>query len=220
MQAITTHAGLLRGLSVEQIWSELKRILTGPAVPEVLGLMERTSVLAVLFPEWTTHNRLAQARARLTRMVEAGAPADAVLRLAALVPEEASELVRRLKLSNAEAAFLKAVTGEPVPQPGMTEADLRRLLAQDSPEVLLGRTWLRQADEPDGGATWEGWRALRATLSAMTPPVFPLAGRDVLAAGYPPGPQVGAVLEQVRMWWLEEGCMPTREDCLAVLKNV
>ncbi|KXV62268.1 poly(A) polymerase [Acetobacter orleanensis] len=227
MQAITTHTGLLRGLSVDRIWSELKRILTGPAVPEVLGLMERTGVLTALFPEWAIHsltkidalNRLVMARARLTRMVEAGAPADAVLRLAALVPDEAGALAQRLKLSNAEVAFLKAVTGEPVPQPGMTEADLRRLLARDSPEVLLGRTWLRQADASGGGAAQAEWLALRARLSAMTPPVFPLAGRDVLAAGYPPGPEVGAMLEQVRTWWLAEGCTPAREACLARLKN-
>lgn len=212
MQAIRTHADLLRGLSVERIWSELKRILTGPAVPDAVSLMDAAGVLSVLFPDGV-------ARERLARMVEAGAPENPVLRLAALVPEEVGGLARRLKLSNTEAAFLRGVAGAPVPQPDMRDADLRRLLAQESPEVLLGRTWLRQADAWAGRAAQAGWHELRARISGMTPPVFPLAGRDVLAAGYPPGPQVGAMLEQVRAWWLAEGCIPTREDCLAVLKR-
>lgn len=212
MQAITHQAALLRGLSVERIWSELKRILTGPNVPAVLTLMEQTGVLAVLFPEGV-------ACARLVRMVEIGAPADAVLRLAALAPEDKAALARRLKLSKAEGTFLASVSDGPEPEPGMTDADLRRLLVQDAPEVLLGRTWLRQAEGADS-ADQDAWLALRSTLSAMSPPVFPLAGRDVLAAGHPPGPQVGAVLEQVRAWWLAEGCTPQREACLAFLKKV
>lgn len=212
MQAITQQAALLRSLSVERIWSELKRILTGPNEPAVLKRMDETGVLVVLFPEGV-------ACARLVRMVEIGAPADAVLRLAALVPEDKGALARRLKLSKAEGAFLVGVSGGPVPEPGMTDADLRRLLVKDAPEVLLGRTWLRQAEGADG-ANQDAWLALRSTLSAMSPPVFPLAGRDVLAAGHPPGPQVGAVLERVRAWWLAEGCTPPREACLAFLKKV
>lgn len=224
IEAVTAQAGLLRGLSVERIWSELKRLLTGPAVPETLSLMEQTGVLAVLFPSGVTG-------ARLTRMVVAGAPADAVLRLAGLASEDKGDLARRLKLSKAEAAFLKGVSSPPVPQPHMTDADLRRLLAQEPPEVLLGRTWLEQADRAEGGqvagakaaeknASSADWLVLRARLSAMTPPVFPLAGRDVLAAGHPPGPQVGAVLEQVRAWWLADGCTAPAEACLAFLKKV
>ncbi|OUJ07233.1 CCA tRNA nucleotidyltransferase [Acetobacter malorum] len=212
MQAITQQADLLCGLSVERIWSELKRILIGPNVPDVLTLMDRTGVLTVLFPGGVTC-------ARLVRMLDAGGPADAVLRLAALVPEEKAGLARRLKLSKAEGAFLIGVSDGPVPEPGMTDADLRRLLVKDPPEVLLGRTWLRQAEKPDS-ATPNDWLALRSALSAMSPPAFPLAGRDVLAAGHPPGPQVGAVLEQVRAWWLAEGCTPPRDACLAFLKKV
>lgn len=212
MQAITQQAALLRGLSVERIWSELKRILTGPNVPDVLTLMDQTGVLAVLFPEGV-------ACARLVRLVEVGAPADAVLRLAALAPEDKAGLARRLKLSKAEGAFLVGVSDGPVPEPGMTDADLRRLLVKDAPEVLLGRTWLQQAERADG-VDQDDWLALRSMLSAMSPSVFPLAGRDVLAAGHPPGPQVGAMLEQVRAWWLVEGCTPSREACLAFLKKV
>nr|WP_298795340.1 CCA tRNA nucleotidyltransferase [uncultured Acetobacter sp.] len=211
MQAITQHVALLRGLSVERVWSELKRILTGPSLPEVLKLMAQTGVLAVLFPACVTCDRL-------VRMAEAGAPADAVLRLAALVPEDKAGLASRLKLSKAEATFLAGVAQGPVPEPGMTDADLRRLLAQDSPEVLLGRTWMREAEAHEGVAL--DWTALRSRLSAMAQPVFPLAGRDILATGHPPGPQVGVMLEQVRVWWLAEGCTPSREGCLAFLKKV
>ncbi len=57
--------------------------------------------------------------------------------------------------------------------------------------------------------------ALREAVAAMDQPVFPLQGRDLLAIGMPPGPEVGRRLAELRGWWIAEGAGPDREACLA-----
>jgi poly(A) polymerase/tRNA nucleotidyltransferase (CCA-adding enzyme) len=57
--------------------------------------------------------------------------------------------------------------------------------------------------------------APRARIAAMPMPVFPLQGRDLLAIGVPPGPEVGRMLSDLRAWWIAEGAGPDGEACLA-----
>uniref|UniRef100_UPI0018DFFFC8 CCA tRNA nucleotidyltransferase n=1 Tax=Neoroseomonas rubea TaxID=2748666 RepID=UPI0018DFFFC8 len=73
--------GLAR-LSAERVWMELKRILPLPDPVATVALMARTGVLGAVLPE-------ARAEA-LAPLVARGAPADALLRLAAMVPAEAA----------------------------------------------------------------------------------------------------------------------------------
>ena len=82
---------------------------------------------------------------------------------------------------------------------------LRRLLADHEPADLIDRTWL------DGDAE------ARRRLAGMPRPVFPLEGRDVVALGVQAGPAVGALLREVRQWWLDGGCVADRAACLAEL---
>ncbi|NLG90616.1 MAG: CCA tRNA nucleotidyltransferase [Acetobacter sp.] len=203
MHAITAQAELLNGLSVERIWSELKRILAGPKVLEVVYLMQRAGILPVLLPEGTNVPLFAQ-------LMACHPPADALLRLAALVPENSADLARRLKFSRAEAARLKAMRAEPVPLPDMSDAQLRHLLADTSPDILAARSWLYQARHPEVLGT-----ELRQRLAQLEIPVFPLAGRDLLDAGCQPGPHVGQVLKDVRNWWQQGGCTADKQACLA-----
>ena len=66
--------------------------------------------------------------------------------------------------------------------------------------MLIDRTWLAGGAERRNGP-----RCARAWPLAR--PVFPLEGRDVLALGEPEGPRVGALLREVRQWWLDGGCV-------------
>jgi hypothetical protein len=133
-----------------------------------------------------------------------------MLRLAALLTGDPAKLAERLKLSNAEHERLIALKAAPAPRPGDDDAALRRALADAEPEILLGRTWLADDGSPD-------WATLRQRLEAMPRPVFPLAGRDVAALGVPQGPGIGALLRDVRAWWLAGGCVADKDACRAEL---
>jgi poly(A) polymerase len=178
-------------LSVERVWMELRRILAAPDPEEAVGLMARLGIWTAVLPE-------AQAVSRLT-----GLPADPVLRLAAMLTGDPFALAVRLKMSNEDRERLMRLLATPSPEG--TDADLRRLLADHFPVDLIDRTWL------DGAAD------TRRRLRTMTRPVFPLEGRDVLSVGIPAGPQVGALLRDVRRWWLDGGCVADRAACIAEL---
>lgn len=184
-------------LSAERVWSELKRILAAPDPREAVRLMAETGVLAAVLPE-------AVARQRLDALVAAGAPADPLLRLAALCPgADFERLAERLKLSGAEAATLASLA-EPAPEGD--ERVWRAALAARGPEALIGAAWLAEAEGRPGD-----WPARRAWLAATPRPVFPLRGADVLAEGVAPGPRVGAILAALERRWAEAGCRDEAE---------
>lgn len=193
----------LAGLSVERVWSELSRTLSAPDPRAAIAWMDDLGVLRAILPEGTEPAALAQ-------LIDAGAPADPVLRLAALLTGDAGLAAARLRLSAADRDRLIALRSGPVPAPTDNDAALRRLLADTEPDLLIGRAWLAGGNVPE-------WAALRQRLVAETPPVFPLEGRDVLALGEPEGPRVGAFLRSVRQWWLDGGCTAGWDACLAEL---
>jgi tRNA nucleotidyltransferase/poly(A) polymerase len=197
MAAVAGGVGGLAGLSVERVWSELKRILAAPDPGAALRMMDGAGVLKAILPE-------AGDVAAVLQLMEAGAPADPLLRLAALVGGDVDALADRLKMSVAERERLVALRGGAVPAFDTDDDGLRRMLAEEDAGILVDRLWLR------GGCS-EG---LRARVLGMERPVFPLEGRDVLALGAVPGPRVGEVLRRVRGWWMEGGCRASRGEVL------
>jgi poly(A) polymerase/tRNA nucleotidyltransferase (CCA-adding enzyme) len=192
--------GILR-LSAERIWSELKAILRAPDPRGAMALMQSTGVLALLLPEGTAPGRLAALIAR-------GAPADPLLRMAALLAGDTAVFAARLKLSGEEAETLHAYTQPNSLAPVADDAELRRALADTETRILAARTWIAQDSEAD-------WDGLRARLAAIPRPAFPLQGRDVTELGVPSGPRVGEILSLVRQWWLDGGCTADKAACQA-----
>jgi poly(A) polymerase len=188
LAAIAAYVAGLQRLSAERVWSELKRILAAPDPTGVIATMQRLGVLDAVLPEGTAPERLA-------RLVAAGAPADAVLRLAALLDGDAWVLAERLRLSIAERERLVALRTSGVPPADADDAELRRWLADTPKEVLVDRVWLAGGDA-----------GLRQRLAALEVPVFPLQGRDLRSVGVPAGPRLGARLRELREWWLDGGC--------------
>ena len=221
--------GLAR-LSAERVWMELKRILSVPDPVATVALMAETGVLGAVLPEAgdvaSSGRRGLAALARL-----AAAPADPLLRLAALLPEdgraEARALRRRLRLSGTEGdtlaellaeadrvAWLAPFTDLPPLDPALDGRALRLFLARredDGVQDVLREAWLAEARDGRDRS------ALRARIAAADWPRFPLQGRDALALGAAPGPQVGRLLAGMREWWLQGGCAATREEALEEL---
>ncbi|MBU6448027.1 MAG: CCA tRNA nucleotidyltransferase [Rhodospirillales bacterium] len=190
----------LRQLSVERVWAELKKILVAPAPLASVELMRQTGVLEMVLPGAKPE--------RLAALLRRGAPGDALLRVAALTDED---FAGRLRLSGAEAEMLVGWRKPFALRLEDDDAALRRALADEAREVLMGQSWLWGG----GGA---GWARLRDRLAGMERPVFPLQGRDLLALGVEPGPRIGEILAAARRWWMEGGCVADRAACLGVVR--
>jgi poly(A) polymerase len=61
---------------------------------------------------------------------------------------------------------------------------------------------------------------LLACAAAWEMPVFPVAGRDVIATGIPPGPRVGWLLAKLHDWWEAGDFRAGRAACLARLNEL
>lgn len=191
-------------LSAERVWSELKGILLAADPRATVALMQETSVLPLVLPGADLE--------RLNVLIARAAPNDPLLRVAAMLRGDVDDFARRWRLSGAEHERLAALSKSNLLTPDAEDDDLRRALAEEPAETLVCRTWIGQDDRP-------GWAALRARLVARDRPVFPLQGRDLLKLGIPPGPDVGTILEDVRRWWMEGGCVADAAACLAVGKR-
>jgi len=125
----------LATLSAERVWSELLRILTAPDPAAAVALMAALGILAAVIPEGADP-------AALARLLAAGAPADPLLRLAALLTGEVERFADRLRLSAAQRQRLLDLRATPLARPDDDDATLRRLLADHDRAALIDRTWL------------------------------------------------------------------------------
>lgn len=188
-------------LSAERVWSELKRILVAPDPRVALRLMRQTQVLDLVLPDADLD--------RFELLLGRDAPDFLLLRVAALLPGGegvAEKFAAHWRLSKAEETALAALSAPNALALDASDDDLRRALEEEPAETLAGRTWLAPGD---------GWERLRARLEGMKRPVFSLQGRDVQALGVMPGPAMGALLQRVRDWWRQGGCIADAAACRA-----
>ena len=210
LQAIRAAIPGLARLSVERIWMEIKRILMVAEPVPALRLMAELDVLPAILPEIVAPDLDC-----LARLVALDAPAEPLLRLAAL-GGAAPGLAARLKLSTAETRALRFLQQAETPNVTVDAAEFRRWRARHAPEMQAAALWL--ADARDGAAPLRA--TLRATLHAEAAPVFPLQGRDLLAEGASPGPALGALLARVEAFWIAGGCVADLAACLAEAKRL
>lgn len=206
--AIAERLDLIDGLSAERIASELLRILTGPRLQETLQAMQDVGLLVRIVP--------APNLALLQRLLMCEAPEDPVLRLSALGHGQGELLAERLRLSNADRDRLRLFDSDrPDLAPAMSADDIRRARVEQNLPVLLDRSWLLQAALI--GVPSIEWNRLRDRLTQEPQPVFPLGGKEARDAGIMPGPGMGQWLAKGRLWWMNHGCLPGRDACMAYL---
>jgi poly(A) polymerase/tRNA nucleotidyltransferase (CCA-adding enzyme) len=213
LHAIRAAIPGLQRLSVERIWMEIKRILMVAEPVPALRLMAELGVLPAILPEIASPDLDC-----LARLVAFRAPAEPLLRLAALGGATPG-LAARLKLSTAEVRALRFLQEAAIPDAGIDSADFRRWRARHDAVVLeIQEAALWLADARDGAVPLRV--ELRATLHAEDAPVFPLQGRDLLTEGASPGPALGALLARVEGFWIAGGCVAEHAACLAEAKRL
>lgn len=219
LEACAEMAPGMERLAAERISKELMKLLAAQSPRAALMMMATTGVLRQVAPAASNVMRLS----KLVRVeAEAGAGPDALLRLAALLPDdevEAVQTAQRLRLSNAQRARLAAaLTTEPPIGGGMSQRDARRAIYEIGMQAFQDRVLLAWASDGPGEAG--PWLALRKLAQDWTPPAFPLSGDDALAAGARPGPAVGEALRLVERWWVDGDFAADRAAALKALSMV
>jgi poly(A) polymerase len=203
LAACAALKGLIGQLSAERVSAELLKLLAADDPRPAVRLMAQAGVLAEVLPEAVG---LARFEALVAIETEMLFTEDALLRLAALLPDDptaAAALANRLRLSNAQKdRLVAALDPEPRLVSWMSPRETRRHIYRLGAPALCDRVTLAWAASDRPKATPQ-WRALLPTAQSWKPPPFPLDGEEVMAAGVPEGPLVGAVMREVEAWWVE-----------------
>lgn len=210
----------LASLSIERVRDETLKLLCAPDPLPVMRQMAATGILAAVLPEPLNMERL-QKLAYIDR-ISLFEP-DAILRLGALAlggPDEADALGKRLRLSNAETARLRAMKTETHRIFSyMSVREMRQCLYRTGLEAFQDRLRIYWAEDPKEN-NGVGWRALMAMASTWERPELPLTGENVMAAGVAAGPEIGRILGEVEDWWVASDFITDEFSLIERLKAI
>ncbi|HEX8486006.1 CCA tRNA nucleotidyltransferase [Sphingomonas sp.] len=185
LAACAERANDLMALSRERIAAELLKLLVARHAVAVMALMIEHDILRAVLPEIDT-----AAAGRLAALAEMeaahGIPADAIRRLAVLMPPQAATAVgARLRLSNADRRRLEAATAGPGCE------GPQGLAYRFGPQIACDRL-LVAGEDPAPALAW-------------TAPALPIGGGTLVAMGMTKGPDVARTLKAVETRWIAEG---------------
>lgn len=200
-RACVEKAQTMMALSRERVADELVRLL-GTADPvSALGLMVAGGIFVPIVPE-VTADGVARVAALIEREGAMGEAPDGLLRLMALLPQDATvadRVAARLKLSNKARGRIAAALGEDV------AGDALNVAYRLGTRGALDRIALGRALTPGDAAGVRDWAV----------PRLPVGGGDLIARGLNAGPEVARTLKALEEQWIAAG-YPGREDTLAI----
>jgi poly(A) polymerase len=219
MHAVARNVDGLPRLSAERIAQEMRKLLVAARAAETLGSMAECGVLDRVLagvPRLVRFARFVDVCRGTGGAIE---PVPALVALAAFVAEDVERLAVRLKLSGAERGRMAAAEAA---SRGITAIGGAAIGAREA-RVLLYRlgapAWRDGVRLAWAGAGADiddaGWRALLTLPDRWAAPRFPVAGRDLLAAGVPPGPDVGRRLAELEARWIASDFTLTKSELLA-----
>ncbi|MEQ8388658.1 MAG: CCA tRNA nucleotidyltransferase [Alphaproteobacteria bacterium] len=237
LAACRHYAPELTALSAERVRVELLKTLEAPDPADAFALMLENHVLDALLGEATRLDRLAAMQqielAEARDVLEAGAGEgrvhDGLRRLAALLEadgETAQDIAARLRLSRAERARLINLLAPPAvfTPPDDPKTDFRPALYRLGRALFVDLVLMDWATRLAAGSDQQPVEgAHRAALHAARrwkSRALPVQGRDVLALGIRPGPDVSRLLARVEDWWLGQGLRPGRRKTLRKLREL
>jgi poly(A) polymerase len=218
LHAAAAEKAGLAGLSGERVQKEMLRLLEADDPRPSLRAMAAAGILGDVLPG-------ALNLPRLERLVAIDADnffeADAVLRLAALLPADAVSVISdKLRLSNAQRERLADLTrAKEKIVSYVSVKEVRKLLYLLGPQRFKDRIFLKWADDPKISNAMQ-WLALLAHANSWQRPKFPLTGEHVIAAGVPEGPLIGRILSEVEEWWIDSDFIDDKFSLAERLKAV
>ncbi len=189
MQAIASNTAGLKQLSVERVWMEMGKILSGSNINQILGAMQKTGVLAAIGLDVKPSQDI----------MDGG---DPIINLARITDDESIGV--RWKMSNEE----KGKLGFLISQKGQThDKEWYTNMMVDG----FDRTQL------DALARYNNQDDMIAHIKSFKAPEFPVGGNDLLKLGHERGPKIGQTLNALRAQWKAGNFSASKDELLKSL---
>ena len=189
IKAIANNADDLKRISVERIWSELKKMLVSRNVEESLRYMGQTGVAKAI--DLPVENA-----SMIKRLAKTD---DPIVPLAVLVDD--ITLAETWKMSKEETQLLRFLVQNK--KPSLTKESAIDFIHDGySKKMVLDLINL------------QGKKALDDVVRNYEAPQFPVQGRDLIAKGMKPGVDVGRQLAQLRDKWKASGYKLSKDQLL------
>lgn len=228
--AIERMAHLVAAVSPERVAAELRAMTSRAGRLRALELLDETGLAREVLPEVAptdaASRRAWQEAGRIVAALDEPSLPQALATLAAdREPAVLGAIASRLRLSNQEMkaagwlhAGLREIDGADPARRAWSAvqpwvADERAPLLAD---LLRARAACGRGDATAAAAAWFTAQVERPRHETDPPPL--VTGTDLLAAGVPPGPPVGAALARIRALQLD-GAIATREEAIAVARG-
>ena len=185
--AIKDNSNGLSKVSVERIWQEMGKILSGNNVSDILKYMEKTGV--------TKSIRL---QARNTNSVQDNQ--DAIISLARIVDNDS--IAKTWKLSKDEHTTLLTLVKNK--DKTLTQKSAEDLLVDGKNKDILSKL-----------AELQGNKELVKYIQTFQMPTFPINGNDLMVLGISRGPEMGQVLQSLKTKWKQSNFTATKDELLS-----
>ncbi|MEJ8472710.1 CCA tRNA nucleotidyltransferase [Roseibium algae] len=207
----------LRRLSAERIGMEMKRLVVAPLAASVVTSMEINGLMEIVTGGVSRLSDFEAFRRLAGEAPEIDEPALALVALSVGDEEDIIRLSDRLRLSGAERKRMQcallssselAVRGARLsPVEGLRY--LYRHGRQASVDGVL-LNWARCLGSSEG----TDYRKLLLLMRQNPVPVFPIRGRDLIAAGFDVGPELGKKLSDLETEWFDGGFVHSSDELL------
>lgn len=197
LDAVARHAGGLAQISVERVWMEMSKIISHPEGYAQILLMDELRVLPAI--GFNGDERFFSGVRQMRRHTDRPG-----IVLGAMVSgvRHAEEMAKLWKLSldeTADAVVTARTLADFTEDPNYWQC---KAVDMSDPERMIPALRMNRLI------------AAAAAIEAGVPE-FPLMGRDLIALGLRPGPQVGAVLSAAKEEWKRSGFSMSKDDLMS-----
>jgi len=205
----------LRQISVERIWMEVSKILTGNHTPDLFRRMYELNVSqSIGLPVYSEESMQELTRAWNEQKIHPLQP-ETLLCSLVKTAEEAEELAKRWKLSNAEKALGKFTTEHRQPKAHEHVLKPYQDMIVSSPNTQGKNLVKNHIVEL---LHYQGRHDRAQEIKAWCIPEFPITGGHLKKLGVKPGPEFGKMLGKLKEVWKDSYFTASEADLLEKVK--
>ncbi|XP_033102896.1 CCA tRNA nucleotidyltransferase 1, mitochondrial-like [Anneissia japonica] len=213
LQAIRENAEGLAKISGERIWMELQKILVGNHAAHIVRCMYELGLAE--FIGLPTNGNLDCLGAVCER--SCGLEPKPITILVALLhnDQDVLKIVERMKTSVDERKLAMFIVNN-------REDKENGSILKSLQDIIVANTGKEKNIVPYVCEIFK-YRGEKANLDAIvnwTIPVFPVSGKDLLAAGVPRGKELGKILDRMKMKWTDSNYKLNRDEIMTILPEI